>query len=81
MGAGYDIGASISGSATSGASINSPFNLTGGGGSSATNAGPNSPISSTGTPSGVASWLPYALVGVVVLAVLIVMLGRKKRGH
>jgi hypothetical protein len=81
MAGGYDIGASISGSDSSSASLNSAFNVTGGGGSSATSAGANSPISGTGTPSGISSWLPYALVGVVVLAVLIVMMGRKKKGH
>jgi len=52
--------------------------LGGGGGSKATSTGPQSPISGTGTPSGVSSWLPYAQVGVVVLAVLIVIMGRKK---
>ena len=79
MGAGYDIGASQSLSNTSAASLNSPFNVTGGGGSLANSLGAQSPVSGTGTPSGVASWLPYALVGVVVLTVLIVIMGKKKR--
>ena len=75
----YDIGLSTSLAASSGASINSPFQVTGGGGSSATSSGASSPISGTGTPTGVASWLPWALVGVVVLAVLITLTGKRKR--
>lgn len=77
--AGYDIGASWSFANSSSASNTSPFMVTGGGGSSATSAGPSSPITGTGTPSGVASWLPWALVGVVVLAALITMMGKRKR--
>jgi hypothetical protein len=79
MSMGYDIGASQSMANSSGASLNSPFNVTGGGGSAATTTGPYSPVTGTGTPSGVASWLPYALVGVVVLAVLIMLMGGKKK--
>lgn len=79
MGAGYDIGASWALSNSSSASNNSPFNVTGGGGSTAASTGGSSPVSGTGTPSGVSSWLPWALVGVVVLAVLMIVMGRRKR--
>jgi hypothetical protein len=78
-GAGYDIGASFSFANSSSASNNSPFMVTGGGGSNATTSGAQSPITGTGTPSGLSGWLPWAVVGVVMLAVLMLFIGRKKR--
>lgn len=78
-GAGYDIGVSESHSSSADSALNSAFNVTGGGGSSATSLGPASPIAGTGTPAGVAAWLPYLVVGVVVLGLLAFAVSRRKR--
>jgi LPXTG-motif cell wall-anchored protein len=73
--AGYDIGVSFSGSSSAAASINSPFNVTGGGGSGLTG--------SRGTPSTAAvltgnKVLPYlAIAGVLVLLALVFFWRRK----
>lgn len=79
MGMGYDIGLSASFANSSSASNNSPFYVTGGGGSASTSSGAQSPISGTGTPTGVSAWLPYVLIGVVVLAAFILLFPRKGR--
>lgn len=79
-GAGYDIGVSSSVSTAADSALNSAFNVTGGGGSAATSLGPSSPISGTGTPSGIAGWLPWVVVGAVVLGLIaLVTAGRKRR--
>jgi hypothetical protein len=75
----YDIGLSASESSTSGANQNSAFNVTGGGGSLSSTLGNHSPTSGTGTPSGSAAWLPWVMVGLVVVAMgMIFFLGGKK---
>jgi hypothetical protein len=80
MGGGWDIGASLASGATSSASNNSPFVVTGGGGSQAQSFGNSSPISGTGTPSGVSAWMPWAIVGLVVIAFVAPMLmGKDKK--
>lgn len=67
-------------SASSSAGMSSPFSVTGGGGSAAVSTGAASPITGTGTPSGVAAWLPWAAVAVVAIAIVALMLKRKRKG-
>ena len=74
-----DIGISGSSSASSGNQLNSPFQVTGGGGSAAQTFGMDSPITGTGTPSGAASWLPWAIVGAVALGLVVVLFLFNKR--
>jgi len=77
MGMGYDIGVGLSQSSsfTGGSStLGSAFSVTGGGGSHAVGgAGSGSSVSGVGTPSGVAAWLPWAIIGVASLGVLVLM--------
>ena len=73
--AGYDIGLSASGSTSIAPSLNSPFNVTGGGGSGLTG--------SRGTPSTAAvltgnKVLPYLAVAGVLLMLALVFFWRKK---
>jgi len=67
--AGYDIGAGLSSSSGAGANLNSPFNVTGGGGSGGNQASGSAPVS--GGPSG--NWityLPLIVIGVALLGVV-----------
>ena len=75
--AGYDIGASPSSSSSAGASLNDAFNITGGGGSLANAVGAQPTISGTGTPTGIASWIPWALIGAVVVAFMVIVFKQK----
>ncbi len=65
MPGGYDIGASLAGSSSATASISAPFNVTGGGGSSG------------GGQTKAGSYLPYALIGGLLLAVALLFFFKK----
>lgn len=66
-------------SASSSAGMSSPFSVTGGGGSSATASAPGATVTGTGQATGIASWIPWVMVGLVGLALVIFMAKRKKR--
>ena len=74
---GYDIGASIAVSPTLAVSMNDAFSLQDSGASLAQTLAPNDSIKGVGTPTGVASWLPWALVGVVVIAFMVIVFKQK----
>ena len=74
---GYDIGASVAVTVPQTASLADAFNVTGGGGSLAQALGAQPTISGTGTPSGISSWLPWALIGVVVVAFMVIVFKQK----
>jgi len=78
MAAGYDIGASFATSATSGANLNSPFNVTGGGGSLSF-AGPNAKVAGVGSPSKATDYLPIIIVGAVVLLGALMALALRRK--
>jgi len=67
-GAGYDIGASFSASQSSAASNNSPFSLTGGGGSYnvTINRGSGSAVSTPAAPNNFSGYLPWIIGGVLI---------------
>jgi LPXTG-motif cell wall-anchored protein len=77
MGMGYDIGVSFSGSSSAAANLNSPFSVTGGGGSGKTGSGLGE-VSDTAvlTSPKLLPWL--AIAGVIVLLALVVVFKRKK---
>lgn len=72
---GYDIGASLSSSSTSGVNLNSAFSVIGGGGSNATMAPPGSSKAAT-KPATLAL---YFLAAATVLIGLWLFFGRRRR--
>jgi hypothetical protein len=78
MAAGYDIGASFATSATSGANLNSPFNVTGGGGSISF-AYPGANVSGVGSPSKATDYLPLFILGAVLLLGGLMLLALRRK--
>jgi len=74
-GAGYDIGLSASGSTSIAPSLNSPFNVTGGGGSGSTGSRATPSTAAVLTGSKV---LPYLAIAGVMLLLAIVLFQRKR---
>ncbi|MCX6923183.1 MAG: LPXTG cell wall anchor domain-containing protein [Verrucomicrobia bacterium] len=77
MNLGASIGTDLS--ATSSAGMSSPFSVTGGGGSSAVASAPGAAVTGTGQATGIASWIPWVMVGLVGLALVIFMFKRKRK--
>jgi hypothetical protein len=77
MGGQYGASLSASSTQTSASNIDSPLDVTGGGGSLSSTLGNQSPTTGTGTPSGFSAYLPWIMGALCVVALGAVILFRK----